>query len=124
MKSLTDEQKEKIRELYREINNGHEVARQMGLGSTTIYKHLGLQKRNTPTWTDDEIQIMVDGYLEKMPVREIARKVGKGESSVRIRMCRYRKEVRRDPKKRRALSAITMAFKAVRKADIFRETEK
>lgn len=124
MKNLTDEQKEKIRELYQEINNGHEVARRLGLGSTTIYNHLGLQKQNTSTWTDDEIQIMVDGYLEKIPVREIARKARKSEVAVRIRMCRYRKEVKADPKKRRALSAITMAFKAVRKADIYREMEK
>lgn len=40
-----------------------------------------------------------------------------------IRMCRYRKQVRDDPKKRRALNAITLALKAIRKADIFREVE-
>ena len=54
---------------------------------------------------------------------EIASKVGHSPRAVAIRMCRHRKEVKRDPKKRRALRAITMALKAVRKADIFRELE-
>jgi hypothetical protein len=95
----------------------------MNLGSTTVYKHLKLRKCTHPEWTDDEIQIMVDGYLEKTPVREIARKVGRSPRAVMVKMCRYRKQVRKDPKKRRALSAISLALKAVRKADIFREME-
>lgn len=95
----------------------------MGLGSTTVYKYLALSICTHPIWSDNEIQVMVDGYLEKIPVREIARKVGRSPRAVRIRMCRYRKEVRKDPKKRRALSAISLALKAVRKADIFREME-
>jgi len=95
----------------------------MGLGSTTVYNHLGLGRPGTPTWSDDQLQVMVDGYLDKRPVKEIAAQVNRSVNAVKIRMCRYRKAVRSDPKKRRALSAISLAFKAVRKADIFRELE-
>lgn len=95
----------------------------MGLGSTTVYNHLGLGRPGTPTWSDDQLQVMVDGYLDKRPVKEIAGQVGRSSRAVKIRMCRYRKAVRNDSKKRRALSAISLAFKAVRKADIFRELE-
>ena len=65
----------------------------------------------------------MDGYLEKKPVKEIARKLGRSPTAVQVRMCRYRKRVREDPKKQLALRAITWALKAVRKADIFRELE-
>ena len=123
-KALTVEQKNKIKELYVSISNGHKVARQLNLGSSTIYKHLSLQKCKHPKWTDEDIQVLVDGYLEKMPSVEIARKIGRSPRAVRIKMCRYRKQVKNDPKKHRALSAISMAFKAVRKADIFRELER
>jgi transposase len=122
--SLSPEQKQRIKELYAETGNGHMVAKITGLGSTTIYKHLALRKSTHPKWTDDQIQVLVDGYLEKIPVKEIAKRIGRSPRSVTIKMCRYRKEVKTDPKKRRALSAITMAFKAVRKADIFREMER
>lgn len=96
----------------------------MGLGSTTIYNHLRLGRAPTPAWADDEIQVMVDGYLEKQPAKKIAARLKtRTAKAVTIRMCRYRKEVLADPKKRRAISAISLAFKAVRKADIFRELE-
>jgi hypothetical protein len=120
-RAITPEQKQRIRELYAAGKTGHEIARMMGLGSTTAYNHLGLGRQGTPAWTDDEIQVLVDGYLENKSPREIAEKVGRSPRAVIIRMCRHRKQVRKDPKKRRALSAITMAFRAVRKADIFRE---
>ena len=120
-RGLTPEQKQRIKELYNKTGNGHKVAQIMGLGSTTVYKHLGLNKRKTPSWTDDEIQILVDGYMEKRPVKEIAKQLRRPPRAVTIRMCRYRKQIRKDPKKRRALSAITLALKAVRRADIFRE---
>lgn len=122
-KSVTPVQVQRIRDLYAVTKNGHEVARIMGLGSTTVYNHLGLGRAATPAWTDDQIQVMVDGYLDKRPPREIAAQVDRSPRAVRARMCRYRKAVRSDPKKRRALSAIALAFKAVRKADIFRELE-
>lgn len=109
--------------MYAETKNGYEVARRLGLGRTTIYKHLALKKCTHPTWSDEEIQFMVDGYLEKTPVREIASKIGRSPRAVRIKMCRYRKQVRKDRKKQRVLSAISLALKAVRKADIFREME-
>lgn len=121
--NVTDEEKRVIRDMYATGYTGIQIEQMTGIGHTTVYRVIGRTKGSTPTWTDDEIQIMVDGYLEKMPVKEIAKKLGKNEKSVRTRMSRYRKEVRNNPKKKRALGAITMAFKAVRKADIFREIE-
>ena len=120
---ITPEQKQRIRELYAAGKTAKEIAREIGLGKTAVYNHLGLGKKGTPTWTDDEIQVLVDGYLEKKTAKEIAKKLGRSKGAVSVRMCRYRKEVRNNPKKRRALSAITMVLRAVRKADIFREIE-
>lgn len=78
----------------------------------------------TPTWNDDEIQVMVDGYLEKKKTKEIALLLhGRSPRAVMIRMCRYRKEVRKDPKKQRVLGVMTKVLKIMRKADIFRELE-
>ncbi|GEM_PF-4599817 len=112
---------ERIRALYAEKRNGYEVARLLKLGHTTVYKHLRLSNPPKPRWTEEENQVMVDGYAEKRSVRAIAGQVGRSPRAVMVHMCRYRKHVRGDPKKRRALSMITLALKAVRKADIFRE---
>lgn len=122
-RDITPETKQRIRELYAETGNGHEVARRLGIGRTTVYKYLGLQKCRHPTWTDDEIQVLVDGYLEKLPAQEIARKTGRTTRAVMVRMCRYRKQVRSDPKKRRVMGVMTYVLKVMRKADIFREVE-
>ena len=120
---ITERQKQRIQDLYAVTKNGHKVAKMLGMGSTTVYNHLALGRPGTPAWSDDQLQVMVDGYLDKRPPKEIASQVGRSINAVKIRMCRYRKSVRSDPKKRRALSAISLAFKAVRKADIFRELE-
>ena len=120
---ITEEQKQRIRELYEVTKNGHKVAQITGLGSTTVYNHLRLKKYKKPRWTDEEDQIVIDGYFEKKSLKEIAGILGKSEGAIAIHMHRHRKKIREDPKKKRALSAITLAFKAVRKADIFREVE-
>lgn len=110
--------------LYSELKNGHLVAEKMGFGHTTVYKYLSLNKRKTPRWTDEEIQVLVDGYLEKRPVKDIATLLEhRSQRAVMIRMCRHRKWVKKDPRKKRALSAISFALRAVKKADVFRETE-
>lgn len=109
--------------LYSEFKNGHLVAEIMGWGRTTIYKHLALSIRNTPRWSDDEMQILVDGYLEKIPTKDIAFSIKRSPRAVRVRMCRYRQQIKKDPKKRRALRAITFALRAIKRADIFRELE-
>ncbi|MEW5952617.1 MAG: hypothetical protein AB1815_02505 [Bacillota bacterium] len=105
------------------MGNGHLVARHIGRSSTTVYNHLDRGGCRRPRWDDNQLQIMVDGYLEGKPAAEIAREIGRSPRAIRIRMCRHRSDTRRDPKKRRALRAITMALRAVRKADIFREVE-
>lgn len=120
-RNVTPEQKQQIAKLYAAGKKGLQIAKEIGISKSAVYKYLELDKTGTPTWNDDELQIMVDGYLEKEPPKEIAKKVGRSPGAVAVRMCRHRKEVRNNPKKRRALSAITMALRAVRKADIFRE---
>ena len=71
--------------------------------------------------TTEEKQLISQLYAELGNGHEVARRIDRSPRAVAIQMCRHRKEVERDPKKRRALRAITMAFRAVRKADIFRE---
>lgn len=98
------------------------MAERLGIGRTAVYTHLRLRLRTSPRWTDEEVQVLVDGYLDKTPVAQISALLpGRSLRAIRSRMCRHRKWVKKDPKKKRALSAITMALKAVRKTDIFRE---
>lgn len=100
------------------------MAEILGIGRTAVYNHLGLGRIKNPDWTDEEVQVLVDGYAEGLTAQEIAKKLpGRTPLAVRIRMHRHRKEIRKNPKKQRALRAITWALKAVRKADIFREME-
>lgn len=121
---LVIERQQEARKLYSELQNGHLVAERMEFGHTTVYKYLNLQSRHAPTWSDDELQVLVDGYYDKKPVKEIAKMLTKrSPRAVMVRMCRYRKSVKEDPKKKRALRAISFALRAVKKADIFKEME-
>lgn len=120
---ITAEQKQRIRDLYETTKNGHEVARMMGLGSTTVYRHLELKKCKKPLWTDEDDQIVVDGYAEKRSVKEIARAIGRSNRAVVLHMCRHRKKIREDPKKRRVMGVMTYVLRVMRKSDIFRELE-
>ncbi len=95
----------------------------MGLGRTTVYNHLGLGKGKKPRWTDEENQVVVDGYAENRPVADIAKAIGRSSGSVALHMHRHRKKIREDPKKRRVMGVMTRVLKVMRKADIFREVE-
>lgn len=114
------EVKERIRQLYEQGLNGYQIAARLRRSPTNVYKHLqlGLKK---PRWTDEDNQVLVDGYAAGLSGKEIAARLGRSPRAVYVAMCRYRKAVRADERKRRALRAIGMALKAVRKADIFRE---
>jgi len=122
-RDVTPDQKQRIRELYAETGSGYEVARIMGLGRTTVYNHLELGKGKKPRWTDDENQVVVDGYIEGRKVADIAKAVGRSKGSVVLHMHRHRKKIREDPKKRRVMGVMTRVLKVMRKADIFREVE-
>lgn len=122
-RDVTPEQKQRIQELYAKTGNGYEVARIMGLGRTTVYNHLGLGKGKKPRWTDEENQVVVDGYAENRPVADIAKAIGRSSGSVALHMHRHRKKIREDPKKRRVMGVMTRVLKVMRKADIFREVE-
>jgi hypothetical protein len=64
---------------------------------------------------------MVDGYAEGRPVKEIAAALGRrSPRAVMVAMCRYRKSVRADEKKRYVLGMIGAALRALRKADVMR----
>lgn len=115
---------ERIRALYAERRNGHEVARLLKLGHTTVYKYLDLDNQPRPRWTEEENQVLVDGYAEKQPIKKIAAKLGRrSPRAVMVAMCRYRKTVRKDEKKRYVLHMIGVALRALRKADIMRDVD-
>lgn len=100
-----------------------EIARELNRARSCVYRHLH-QGAKHPRWTDDENQVMVDGYLAKLPVKEIAQRLpGRSETAIRVAWWRHKKKVREDPKKQYTMSMITRALCAVRKADIYRELE-
>lgn len=90
---ITPEQKRRIHELYAETKNGHEVARRMGIGSTTVYKCLKLGG-SKPRWSDDDDQVVIDGYIEKRKVEEIAKQVGRSRLAIVLHMHRHRKKIK------------------------------
>ena len=122
-RDVTAEQKRRIRELYAETGSGYKVAKIMGLCSTTIYNHLGLGKGKKPRWTDEEDQVVVDGYAEKRKVADMAKSIGRSSGAVALHMHRHRKKVKEDPKKRLVMGVMTHVLKIMRKADIYREVE-
>lgn len=112
-----------IFQLRQEGLTGYQIATHIGRGKTTVYRYISTGVRR-PRWTDDENQILVDGYMAKMPVKEIAKKLpSRSPQAIRIAWCRHKKKIRTDPKKQYALSMIVRALRAVRKADIMREME-
>lgn len=121
-RNVTAEEKERIRELYQAGVPVKEIASQFPWSKSTIERYLGPPKRR-PRWTDEDNQIMVDGYFEGKPVKKIAKKLNRSPTAVRVAMCRYRKAVNSDPKKKRVMGVMTYVLKVMRKADIFRELD-
>lgn len=124
--NVSAEEKQYIRELYSQGFNVEQIKLFTGWGRTTIYRALNLNFQKRPRWTYEENQALVDGYLE-IPRGQIgnilSEKLGRSPRAIYLAMHWYRKKVRSDPKKKRALKAISLALRAVRKADIFREVE-
>ena len=126
MKAL---EKEKIREIrkYRGMT-GREISLITGVGINTTWKHMR-DKRTEKNWTEREMQKVGEWRVEGLPYTQIADRLHRTEASVRVKMCRHRKEIKNDPMKRIAIRFITQAFRlqpnptlalrAVRKARIF-----
>jgi transposase-like protein len=119
-RNVTAEEKERIRELYQTGAPVKDIVQQFPWSQSTIERYLGAPLRR-PRWTDDDYQVLVDGYFEKQPVKKIAQKLGRSPTAVRVAMCRYRKAVKSDPKKKRVMGVMTYVLKVMRKADIFRD---
>lgn len=121
---ISAEQKERILELYESTQSGYKVAEELGVSVTTVYNHLNLSKYTAQPWDDDENQIVVDGYLAGLTPAQIAKKLPRRNiNAVKIEMCRHKKRVKKDPKKRKVLGVMTHLLKAMRNADIMRLTE-
>lgn len=123
---ISPEEKQYIRDLYALGFSVKQITLFTGWGKTAIYRALALNCQKRPRWTEEENQILVDGYLE-LKRGEIGKvlslKLGRSTRAIYTQMHYYRQKLKKDPKKTRALRAITMALRAVRQADIFREYE-
>lgn len=119
---VSAEEKERIRELYQAGVPVKEITGLLPWSKSTIERHLRPANRR-PRWTDDDYQVLIDGYLEKQPVKKIAQGLSRSPTAVRVAICRYRKAVASDPKKKRVMGMMTYVLKVMRKADIFREDE-
>lgn len=111
-----------MKKLREEGKKPQEIADILNRAISCVYNHLNLGVRR-PRWTDDDNQILVDGYLAKLPPKIIAGKLNRSPTAIKIAWCRHKKQCRGDPKKQYTLSMIGLALKAVRKADIYRELE-
>ncbi len=124
-RNVTAEEIDMFKQLYEQGCTGTQIAVLTGRSKSAVYRHLNLGN-SRPRWTDEENQILVDGYLElkRGEIGDVlTKKLDRSRRSIYVQMYHYRKKLKQDPKKTRALRAITMAFRAVKKADIFRESE-
>lgn len=120
-RNITPAERELISQLRESGLNGYQIAAQIGRGKSVVYRYTH-QGHHRPRWTDDENQILVDGYAAKLPVQEIAQRLpGRSPEAIRTAWHRHKKKIQADPKKQYALSMIVRALRAVRKADIMRE---
>jgi hypothetical protein len=124
---ISQEEVKQFCELHEQGLNAKQIAKLTGWGKSAICRHLyhhdrfckGIHRR----WTDDDNQALVDCYAEKGDKRALAESMGRSVKSIHIAMCRYRKAVRADPKKRRTLGVMTWLLRKMKAADIYRELE-
>ncbi len=121
-RDVSNEEKRLINQLREEGLTPPEIARRLCRSRSCIYRHL-YQGGKHPRWTDEDNQVLVDGYLANLPTREIAAKLGRSPTAIRAAWWRHKKRIHEDPKKQYTMSMISLALKAVRKADIYREME-
>ncbi len=110
-RNVTEAEKRVIRELYAAGYTGLQIEQMTGIGHTAVYRWIGRTRASTPTWTDEELQILIDGYWRGWPVEKIAKKVGRSKVAVRIRMHRYRKALQQDIRRRKVLQLFAWAAK-------------
>ena len=141
-RNVTDEEKRLMNQLREEGMAAPEIARHLQRSISCVYRHLH-QGGKHPRWTDEDNQILVDGYLEGLPTEKIATKLDRSPTAVRVAWWRHKKRCQEDVKKQYTMKMIVKAFgviqdlpddslnvnvttqvlKAVRKADIYREVE-
>jgi transposase-like protein len=110
--TFSEKKKQKIRDLYRQLSNGHEVARRLGISSSAAYRVLRLGKYRKPRWSDQEKTKLTQWYAEGVPVARIAWRLGRSPHAVMVKMCRHRKKVRSDPDIKRAAFLLEVALSA------------
>lgn len=120
-----------MRQLYASGMSVDEIAAALKLGRTTVYKHLSLRLRQQPRWSEEELQWLIDARYLGMTYKEIAKILGRSPIALRIAMCRHRKWVRSDEKRKAVLGFVSWGVKnkvpvrklltAARRADILRE---
>jgi hypothetical protein len=108
---LSPEIIEQIRELRRSGLTGKEIANRLGVGKSVVYKYTPRMGKQWKKWDENQIQVMTDGYAKGLKPAKIAKKLGRNTNQVKIRMCRYRKEIRADPKKREVLRLLAFGFR-------------
>lgn len=105
-----------------------EISQITGIGINTVWKYKA-DKRIEKNWTEPEIEKLVEWISEGISYAEIGRRLHRSANSIRIKICRQRKEIKNDPRKRAVLYYLgkafrlepnpTLALRALRKARIF-----
>lgn len=110
-KPLSQEIKSEIKRLHSLGFNGKQIAKKLNISRSVAYKYLPSAHKPWKRWDEDQIQILIDYYALGKSPKIIAKKLGRNENQVKIKMCRYRRAVRADPKKRQVLKLLTFGFK-------------
>ncbi len=118
---IGQEEVEQFRELHRQGLTGNQITKLTGWGRSAVYKRI--QIKRMPRWTEDDNQALVDCYADGGDKKALAARMGRSVKAVHIAMCRYRKAVRKDPKKRRTLGVMTWLLRKMKAADIYKELE-
>lgn len=107
---------------------GYQIASAMGVSKSWVYKVLPrVCGRNHRRWTEEEIDRLISMRSRGMRIKRIAKRLGRKENEVRIKLCRLRKAI--EPEQNFAIGLIIKivrdygctpghAMHAIRKSDL------
>jgi predicted transcriptional regulator len=90
--------------------NGHEIAKKLGVGKTTVYRHIDAKGHKVKRWTEKELNYVINARAKGRSYEYIAKRLKRNANQVEIKLCRYRKAVLSDPRKREVLRLLAFGI--------------
>lgn len=82
------------------------------MSKSVVYKYIEKPGLPRPRWTEREKSRLTELYAQKIPIKNIAKRLNKSQTAIKLQMCRHRKKVKNDPDIKLAAHLLDVAFKA------------